>query len=110
MAMDEFYLKCECQNEVLVFTNVRDDNHVNIALYSHGYYSKKPSAWQRIKFAWYHLITGKIYADAVVINHEQAEQLAEWILKVRQSHPERSGNQIPERIPNTIHKSPEHRS
>lgn len=108
--MDEFYLKCECQNEVLVLTNVREDRQVNIALYSYGQVIKKPSIWQRIKFAWYHLLTGKIYTDAVVINHEQAEQLAEWLSKVRQSHPERSVNQIPERTTNTTHENTEHRT
>ncbi|WP_305982384.1 hypothetical protein [Roseivirga thermotolerans] len=108
--MDEYYLKCECQGEVLSLTNVKENAQVHLAIYNYGYGNQNSSLWQRIKFALYHLTTGKIYADAVVISHEQAEHLGKWLANVGAPDTERSDNRLCEHTTNTIDKNPEHRS
>ena len=98
--MNEYCVKCECQGEILLLTNNQEEDQVNLALYSHGQYQSKPNLWQRLKYAWYHLRTGAIYTDALIISHEQAEQLGEWLMNVRLCSAERSGACSPKDHPN----------
>jgi len=51
------------------------------ASYAQGNYSKKPSLWKRIKYAFWHLKTGEIYADNVTMTSEEAKLLADFINK-----------------------------
>ena len=78
-------LECDCHGEMLVCNEVLESygpqnrQEFTLAFFSYGFYNGKPSMWERIKYAWRHLRTGKIYEDCVILNDEKAEQLAKFL-------------------------------
>ena len=82
MKEEKLYVSCECGSELMVLehckcTEVNIDDFT-IAIYRYGY-SEKPNLWQRLKYCFYHLKTGKKYTDQIIINPENAKKITDWI-------------------------------
>lgn len=76
----EQFFKCECESDGLLLTNDEEEHRINFALYGYGVgYNPKPSLWSRIKYALYHIRTGKMYADSIIMDYEKARKVSEWI-------------------------------
>jgi len=75
---------CSCLSEILVvnkFTWESNtdknlvDEEFNFAIFVQGHYHSKPSFWQRLKYAYWHIRTGKIYLDELTLNKEETFKL-----------------------------------
>lgn len=82
---NKIMIQCDCAGEILVVEaeaemhgNIRRIDF-NLAIFAHGAYAEKPNLWYRIKYAWNHLLTGKIYSDYMLLEEKKAEALAKFI-------------------------------
>lgn len=78
-------LECDCHGELLVCNETLETygperrQEFTLAFYSYGFYNGKSSLWERIKYAWRHIRTGKIYEDCILMDDMKAEQLARFL-------------------------------
>jgi len=79
-ANERFFL-CECNSEALLCTLFMDDNEkeIYISIYTCGQFNKKPGIFERLKYCWYHLKTGKKYEDQIILSFDKAQQVSEWL-------------------------------
>ena len=78
--MKKEFILCDCESEILFCSRYPDEDCNYLAIYSYGLIREKPTLWDRLKYCWYHLRTGKKYEDMVILNRENAEKLANWLL------------------------------
>ena len=78
----EFFL-CDCGSEALLLTKFKNDfdKEIYLSIYMVGQFHKKPSIWERIKYCWYHLRTGKKFEDQMILSFEKAQQVSKWLAK-----------------------------
>jgi len=88
MEEDTIFIKCNCSCSGLLITEdlefFGENNEVvsqdfYIALYTHGEINTNPSLWSRIKYAWWHLKTGKKYNDCVIMSDKNAMKLIKYL-------------------------------
>jgi len=88
MKEEQIFINCHCGCGGLLITEdleffgknnevVRQDFY--IALYTHGERGINPSLWSRIKYAWWHLKTGKKYNDCVIMSDKNAGKLIVYL-------------------------------
>ena len=75
MKEDHIFLLCECSSEGLFVEPYADD--FNFAVFRN--YTYKNNLWCRIKYAWWHLRTGKKHNDQICLGRDKAQQLAKFI-------------------------------
>lgn len=77
----EQFFKCDCGTEGIMCSKFVDDdeNNIYLSMYSFGSYHKKPSFFERIKFCWWHLNTGRYYADQIVLTYDEAKRIGNWL-------------------------------
>lgn len=74
--VSERFFTCDCKGEGLLLTKDEEDKSIYFALYGYGVgYKPKPSLWDRIKYAWYHIKTGKKYADCITMDYQKANEV-----------------------------------
>lgn len=78
MKENQKFIMCNCQSEGLLLTVL--EKEVYLSVYTFGQFQKKPSFWNRLKYCWYHLRTGKKYEDQVIIDFETTDEIAKWLL------------------------------
>jgi len=77
---NEHFFSCDCKGEGLLLTKDDEGENIYFALYGYGVgYRPKPSLWERIKYAWYHIKTGKKYADCLVMDYNKALEVSKWL-------------------------------
>jgi hypothetical protein len=77
---DEIMATCDCMSEILLMKLCKEDKQIYLSNYTISQFNyKKPSFWQRLKYCYYHLTTGKIYEDQLVFDFEKAKRFADWI-------------------------------
>ena len=84
------YIICDCgaeilhllyeEGEIIESTDRKYDDEIYLSLFRMGY-SKKPSLVERIKYAWYHLTTGKAHEDQMILTIDEASKLKNWLDK-----------------------------
>lgn len=76
-----FCTVCECGDEAMICNAYVTERgtEVTLAIYTVGQYIPKPGFWQRLKYCWYHMRTGKKYEDQMVLDKESALRLSEWL-------------------------------
>ena len=79
----EKHVCCDCGNECILFTKfVNDeDKEIYIAIYTFGEINPKPSIWQRLKYCWYHIKTGKKYEDQIILTFDKAQDVGKWLIE-----------------------------
>jgi hypothetical protein len=80
--MEDKAFICQCKEDILY---VGKDypitpEFVNLSIFSFGHFRSKPNLWQRLKFCWFHIKTGEIYKDDIILSSEQAKELGEWLI------------------------------
>lgn len=91
---NEKFLLCNCYGEGLLVihetyeTLVGDemkifDKEFHFAVFRN--YTFKPNMWERLKYAWYHLRTGKVYEDQIILDYGKSKQLADFLVKKMES-------------------------
>jgi hypothetical protein len=76
---DENFTLCNCNSEMVLLKKFEEDKEINLMIYTIGQYVPKPNLWQRLKYCWYHLSTGKRYEDQIVLDYEKAQSISEWL-------------------------------
>ena len=77
---DRFF-SCDCGAEGLLLTQEKEDKEIYFALYGYGVgYNPKPSFWERIKYSWYHIKTGKKYVDCLIMDYDKAKEVGQWLI------------------------------
>jgi hypothetical protein len=84
--MKKEYFECNCGNEILrvqsetyfVGKNQFSQEYY-FAIFSHKH--DKPSIWNRIIIACKFILTGKIYADQIILSTDEANKLTQFISK-----------------------------
>jgi hypothetical protein len=74
----QFFL-CDCSTEGILVTKYKEDKEVYLAIYTIGQFIEKPSLFERLKYAWYHIRTGKKYEDHVILTTEKANELSNFL-------------------------------
>lgn len=77
----EKFILCECLTEALLLSKILsdEDKEIYLSIYTIGQFSKKPSFFDRLKYCWYHLRTGKKYEDQMILTFEKAQEISEWL-------------------------------
>jgi len=80
---NEFYIECECGNEVLRVGRDEDDNTVYIGLYHAEFYKRQfrfwETAWERMKHAFYVLMGWDYPLFDIVIDGEQYDEFKDFV-------------------------------
>lgn len=74
---------CSCGSEAIRMEKDEyneNDYHLYFSMYYNYHY--KPNLWRRIKYAFWHIRTGKIYNDQIVLNSEDAKEMVYWLNSV----------------------------
>lgn len=77
------FFSCDCNAEGVLLSKFDDEDDIYLAIYTYGQFHSKPTIWNRIKYCWHHLTTGRIYQDQIVLDSKTAKKLANWIIKNR---------------------------
>jgi hypothetical protein len=77
--ISERFILCECNSEALLLTRFYPDKEIYLSIYTIGQFQKKPNIWERMKYCYHHLKTGKKYEDQIILNFEKAQQISEWL-------------------------------
>lgn len=82
------FIECECHGHGIlvtefidIFPDKRKNQEFWLAMFSCGQFHSKPSIWRRLKFAWWHLKTGKYYEDEIIISPENTKKLIKFLQK-----------------------------
>lgn len=79
MKREKKFFECSCENEVLRVE--KSPEYVEFAMYEHGsYVNHSQSFWARLKYAWWHIRTGKIYTDCMLIMPDKAKELGKFLI------------------------------
>jgi len=83
MSNNEQFFSCECGGDAVALEKFEDDEvnvkEIFISLYTLGQFHRKPNIFQRISHCWYHLKTGKIHADQIILNYDKAQEMGKWL-------------------------------
>ena len=77
------FFSCSCYTEGILVSESKDpeDSDINIAMFSHGTIFPKRLLLSRIKYAWKHLITGRLWKDEVILTYTTAERLGRYLIE-----------------------------
>ncbi len=81
---EQKFFTCDCGGEGLLISKSEHFEHSEIllAMFRYGHFCKKPNLFQRIKYAWYHIHTGKKHADDIILSFTMAKLLGEYLIKI----------------------------
>lgn len=80
--VNELFVKCDCSTEGMLLTHYEEDKQIYVVLYGIGIeYNNKPNFWQRLKYAIFHLRTGKKVNDSIILTYDNAKKISNWIKK-----------------------------
>jgi len=76
----EKFIRCYCLGEGVLISEDLEENEIYLSIYELGMYrNSTTSLWKRLKYAWCHIRTGKIYKDCIILSHEKANEMADFI-------------------------------
>ena len=73
------FIPCSCLGEGILITHFEDEIDKEFYLAMFRSYNLNPSIKERIKYAWYHLRTGKKYNDQICMEYHQAGKLISFL-------------------------------
>lgn len=87
---DEKFLLCSCGSDGMLITHIEYETmkesgmevfakEFEFAIFRN--YTYKPNLWERIKYAWYHLRTGKKHEDQIILDYDNAGMLISFLIK-----------------------------
>lgn len=85
MTESKKFLQCECGVDGILVTHYKDEefNEVNLAMYHNRAYKSTYSFKERLKYAWWHLRTGKKHDDELCITTKDARSLGYHLIKMK---------------------------
>jgi hypothetical protein len=76
------FVPCNCRNEILYIEYDHKDKVADFAIYTHGVYTNKLSLWQKIRYIWQVLVHSKPYADQLIFDNKQLQELKEFLISI----------------------------
>jgi len=78
---DKIIIECDCGTHLLRTEFDEEDKLFYIAFYTYGNgnMSIRSNIWNRIKYAFQHIFTGKIFSDQMVLNQKETKKLVDFI-------------------------------
>jgi hypothetical protein len=73
------FIECQCHGEGLGIDYYADDNHYYFSYWSRGFRNGKLSFWQRLRYIFYVLFTGKPFNDELILDGGSANQLRSFL-------------------------------
>ena len=73
------FIKCECDGEGLGVDYDVDDAYYYFSYWSRGFRSGKLPFWQRVRYSFHLLFTGKPFNDELVLNRDSANKLCDFL-------------------------------
>jgi hypothetical protein len=71
--------ECSCGTHLIQIQYDEEDKLFYIAIYTNGQQTIRSLIFGRIRYAFYHLFTGRIYDDQIVLESEEAKKLAKFL-------------------------------
>lgn len=82
-AVKTCFIPCDCQTEVLYIEYDNDIRMADVALYEYrGYIVGRMSFWQRLRYCWKILSSGRPYCDQLVLNLQQLKELKSFLSSI----------------------------
>lgn len=75
------FLKCACHTHAFELKKYDDENDIWITFWHSGFYNHN-TLWERIKFAWHILCSGRIAVDDFTINKDDCERLIKYLEEI----------------------------
>ena len=72
-------IHCSCGSEIISLCKFDNEEEIYLSLYTLGQFSLKPTILERIKYCFYHLKTGKIYTDQIILDKNNTKKLINWL-------------------------------
>jgi len=93
---DEHFTLCECSAEGILLSHLDwgDEDNKELKFPSEftfamfrSYNGDKNSLWERIKYAAWHMWTGKVYKDQITFRYNKAREMIDFMEKIMEKHP-----------------------
>jgi hypothetical protein len=75
----EKFFKCSCHGEGMFVMKFHDEPQIYFSYWGQGFYPRRMTLWQRVRFACKVIWTGEAWEDEVILEPEEAEKLALWL-------------------------------
>ena len=95
--MKTIQLKCQCQSKAIEIQYDKEDTDGDyyVSLWKLGGYRSPMSFKERLRWAWHILKTGTPWADEVILNSEQMDELQSFITSCKEdTTPKPSGKRL----------------
>lgn len=66
----EEFISCSCMMEGVYVVKHKEDKETYLSFFKHGINPKRMSLWQKARYIWKVLVTGKPFEDEVVLSHK----------------------------------------
>ena len=75
------WVDCDCYSDAMKIEYEVDHpfESFDISIYHCGHNGRHNSLWNRIKYCLWHLRTGKVYSDQIIIQPEEAKRIVEFL-------------------------------
>lgn len=81
---ESLFIKCQCSSHCLEIERYcydKNDDGFYITIWDCFIHNKKLTWKERIKWVWKIISTGNLWADSIIINNKQAEEIVKHIKK-----------------------------
>ena len=77
------FIACDCKSEILVIEYDHEINMAYLAIYEQNIsYKNKMSFWQRLRYCWQVFWNKKPYADQIVLNYQQLNDIKKFLISL----------------------------
>lgn len=77
------FFQCNCKQEILVIDYDHECKIADLAIYeSQSSFYHKLSLWQRLRYSFQTIFTGKPYHDQIILDSIQLEQLKNFLFSI----------------------------
>ena len=76
---DKMIIECDCGTHLLRTDYDEELKLFYMSFYTYGNGNLKINIWSRIKYAFKHIFTGRIYSDQMVLNKKESLKLIEFL-------------------------------
>jgi len=86
MKAESKFFTCSCYSEGLLITSYPEDNPIEFELGIFKNYTDNPSWWSRIKYAFWHLRTGRKHLDSMILDEDTTTDLIKYLVTKLEKH------------------------
>ena len=84
---DKMIIECECGSHLLRTDYDEEKELFSMSFYTYGNGNLKINIWSRIRYAFIHVFTGRVYSDQMYLNKKEALKLIEFLKEKSEDNP-----------------------